>query len=1570
MNKKKVSKIIAYVLLAAVLIMTAGLVLTFTRGGTTSFKTFYAEHNGKKLFGDEQLSLVPEEELRFDVKYTFDALVEEEEKDYSVSIITYGTKENQFTYTVNGQPYGFDKKTEVDVSEYFNLKKEEDHFTMELPKDFSMSAVLSRVHEGSMINVAESVDVCAGWYFAIKIQSYNEESIIILPFRQAPEEFDIDFSLKGVKADRKNPKVALGGYNKTELRFSFEDGFGPERLYVLVERCGSFDYTVEDGELIVTITDPSPGVKVTVTAIQQTYKLVADELVGVEPAKNNPDTIELGKSVLLTFQLKEGYELSTYDALGGTIRLEEQDGDTLIFKSSYEPEDYGDIYYCIYATPGDGASFPLEVAYTTGALTPSPANPQKVPVNGNVQLTFTVNPGYVVGRLVVTGADYDYAQANQSLTIFVSNPTANVVIGIETRPAYEITTNTTGVVENASNPTRLVDGSNAILYFSPMTGYVLPETVTVTNASYQWDQSTGKLELRDPAGPITVTVVAVKGGSGNQVITTNYTEGHIIPDPTNVPSIAEGTTVYLKFTISSDVDFGTVTATGATVSHRVSGQELTVTLSNPTGPVTVTITSRTIHTITTNLTHVSAASGNPTTVVDGLSAILYFTADSGYNLPTDVTVTNAQYVWTRATGKLFIREPGGPITITIEGVETVPERYTLTTSYTEKHLTPYPGNLDFIEEGATVELKFTISDNVKLGTVTATGATVSHSVSGQTLTVTLSNATGPVTVSIDSRPTYSITNYLSYVNAASDNPTTITDGTAATLYFTARSGYSLPAAVTVTGSGYQWNQSTGQLILREPTGPVAITITGVEIKSVGYDISAIYTTSHLAAHSSNPSVIEEGGTAELKFSISPNVKIGTVSSTGATASHTIAGQTLIVTLENPTGEVTLIISSRPYYSITTSLSHVTAAADNATTITDNTSETLYFTADAGYRLPAAVTVTGAGHQWDQSTGKLVLLNPTGAVTVKIVGAEILPESYAINPVYTTSHFTPYYSNPTVIAEGATVQLRFTIAANVELGTVSATGATVSHSVSGQLLTVTLENPTGPVTITITSRSFYKITTNLTYVSGASENPTTITDGTAVTLKFTARSGYSLPADVTVTNAQYLWNQSAGQLTIREPSGPVTIKITGVEIVPNSYAIQTSYTAGHFTADSSNPTSIQEGATVQLKFTISVNADFGTVTATGATVSHSVSDQVLTVTLKNPTGPITVTITSRPQFYITTNLSHVSAAAANANTIVDNSSVTLYFTADSGYSLPASVSVSGAGHQWTQSAGKLVLLNPTGPVTVTITGVENAPDNYAITTSYDTKHFEPYSSNPSFIEDGATVTLKFTISSDADFGTVTATGATVSHTVSGQLLTVTLKNPTGPVTVTITSRPLFSITTNLSDVSSDSSNPTTITDGSSATLYFTANSGYSLPASVTVSGAAHQWDQSAGKLELRDPTGPITVTVVGVQDPNARPAFDIQVTVIGALADGNNPAIIYDNSSATLYFTAKSGFYLPATVTVSGAGYQWDQTTGKLVLRDPTGPVTVEVLGVPDSGYIPFEEIDALPVAANEKLGER
>ena len=629
----------------------------------------------------------------------------------------------------------------------------------------------------------------------------------------------------------------------------------------------------------------------------------------------------------------------------------------------------------------------------------------------------------------------------------------------------------------------------------------------------------------------------------------------------------------------------------------------------------------------------------------------------------------------------------------------------------------------------------------------------------------------------------------------------------------------------------------------------------------------------------------------LKFTISPDADFGTVTATGATVMHSVSGDVLTVVLTNPTEPVIVTITSRPAYIISTSLSHVSAVNSNPQRIVDGLSATLYFTADAGYSLPASVTVTNAEYTWVQSTGKLEIREASGPVTVSVVGVEIVPESYAISVSYDTHHLTPYSNNPSSIQEGGTVTLRFTIHTNVEVGSVNGTGATITKSGSGQMLTVTLKNPTGPVSVTISSRYQYNITNNLTNVSAVSGNPTSIADGTSATLYFSAYSGYSLPASVTVTNAEYTWSQSAGKLVLRDPTGPVTVSITGMEIVPESYLITTSYTAGHFTPHSTNVSSIVEGGTVQLKFTISSNADFGAVTATGATVSHSVSGQVLTVTLKNPTGAVTVTITSRTMYDITTNLSHVSAVSGNATTIVDGMSATLYFTADSGYSLPASVTVTGAGYQWTQSSGRLVLLDPSGPVTVTVEGVS-------------------------------------------------------------------------------TDRPTYSITTKLTNVTANVGNDTTLTDSSKAILYFTAAEGYLLPDTVTVTGADYQWTKSLGKLELREPTGAVTVTVVGVADPDYRQSYKITVNLLGVSSNSTNPTVIYDGSSATLYFTEKIGYSFPASVTVTGAEYQWTQSLGKLVLRDPTGPVTVRVLGVSSGGSDPTPVtpmvMSTLPVQVEEK----
>lgn len=94
------------------------------------------------------------------------------------------------------------------------------------------------------------------------------------------------------------------------------------------------------------------------------------------------------------------------------------------------------------------------------------------------------------------------------------------------------------------------------------------------------------------------------------------------------------------------------------------------------------------------------------------------------------------------------------------------------------------------------------------------------------------------------------------------------------------------------------------------------------------------------------------------------------------------------------------------YSITPTLTNVTAASGNATDIAEGETVTLTYTANDGYNLPDTVTVTGATGSWNKSSGTLTLSNATGNVTFTIAGVSI-----------------PTLSTPTIsLVSGTTIQI--------------------------------------------------------------------------------------------------------------------------------------------------------------------------------------------------------------------------------------------------------------------------------------------------------------------------------------------------------------------------------------------------------------------------------------------------------------------------------------------------------------------------------------------------------------------
>lgn len=136
-------------------------------------------------------------------------------------------------------------------------------------------------------------------------------------------------------------------------------------------------------------------------------------------------------------------------------------------------------------------------------------------------------------------------------------------------------------------------------------------------------------------------------------------------------------------------------------------------------------------------------------------------------------------------------------------------------------------------------------------------------------------------------------------------------------------------------------------------------------------------------------------------------------------------------------------------------------------------------------------------------------------------------------------------------------------------------------------------------------------------------------------------------------------------------------------------------------------------------------------------------------------------------------------------------------------------------------------------------------------------------HPTEINASSTVTLKYVADTNYHLpDSVRVTGATSTWTKSTG--TLVISNPTSNVTIVITgARITYAITENLTNITKTGTHPTSIAAGQTLVMTYTADSGYTLPQTVTVTGATSDWKSDTGTLTLTNATGVVTITIVGV-----------------------------------------------------------------------------------------------------------
>ena len=176
----KTTKIITHIAIVLAVITVIGVVAHFTNGFTSDFKTFYVTVDGKDVMTSAGgYRVTTSKPLEVDVKYTFGALNNKVDKDYSLKIIPNNIPDKDFTYTVDDEMKYF--QSETDLSDGFEIDKGEKSFRIK-PKGETISEVLSAVY-GKSITDCENKGYTD--MFTIIVTSYNGEASVKLDFSLA-----------------------------------------------------------------------------------------------------------------------------------------------------------------------------------------------------------------------------------------------------------------------------------------------------------------------------------------------------------------------------------------------------------------------------------------------------------------------------------------------------------------------------------------------------------------------------------------------------------------------------------------------------------------------------------------------------------------------------------------------------------------------------------------------------------------------------------------------------------------------------------------------------------------------------------------------------------------------------------------------------------------------------------------------------------------------------------------------------------------------------------------------------------------------------------------------------------------------------------------------------------------------------------------------------------------------------------------------------------------------------------------------------------------------------------------
>ena len=514
-----------------------------------------------------------------------------------------------------------------------------------------------------------------------------------------------------------------------------------------------YTYDVSTGEVSITPVQGNIQITATGEAIAYYQIDVTTRIQNLKVKGDVPTRVEEGGNVSFTLEPDENYKLPTaititmgdkpadftYDAESGQVSIKNIQGNILVIAAGIDNRHQEVIIPSVEGLDID----PIEPVKT----------------NSKVELTLKVQTGYALpetievtmgGKALVAGTDYTYDAATGEFTLNSITGELKIEV-VPVKIKYDVTATLTHLTATIAEKVAYNEPLSFTLV--PEQGYKLPAAITVemgtstlqAGADYTYNTTTGEVKINAVTDAVKITAIGVE--------LSKYT---ITMALTNLKSDKDEQTVYEgeSFTFKLIPDAGyrlpeTITVTGANgtitgvVYNATSGE---VEIPNVKEDLTVTAVAEKIPTYTVEfqLTDVTTDWKEDAVVQEGGTLSCTLKANTGFLLPTSITVTMGgvayqDYTYDASTGKVEVHNVKGKVVIVAVGRDDSMRKVKFSLSNVSSK--PSPAE---VPVNSQLELVFTADNGYKLP------ATIKVSMGNKTLTAgsdyTYNKSTGKFTL--------------------------------------------------------------------------------------------------------------------------------------------------------------------------------------------------------------------------------------------------------------------------------------------------------------------------------------------------------------------------------------------------------------------------------------------------------------------------------------------------------------------------------------------------------------------------------------------------------------------------------------------------------------------------------------------------------------------------------------------------------------------------------------------------------------------------------------------------------